>query len=254
VLADCERALGRPEKAVDIYRTADRAALGPAEAIELLIVAAGARRDLGQTEAAVAMLQVRELGVDAPYAARLRYAYADGLLTVGRREEAREWFSRAVDADEDGATDAAERLLELDGIVLEGDEDVEEEETAPAEESADAAASGDVDSDEHSDEDLDYDDASDEDAEDEFDDEDADDEEDFEDEDLDEAADGPELAAAGGPGAGVDSFEDEELDKDESDEDFDDEDDLDDEAAIERAEDSTGEGRAAKGSAPDERG
>ena len=132
VLADCERALGRPEKAVDIYRTADRAALAAADAVELLIVASGARRDLGQTEAAVAMLQVRELGVDAPFAARLRYAYADGLLALDRREEAREWFSRAVDADEDGATDAAERLLELDGIVLEGDEESDEPEPAEA--------------------------------------------------------------------------------------------------------------------------
>ncbi len=137
VLADCERALGRPEKAVDIYRTADRASLDPSEAVELLIVAAGARRDLGQAEAAVAMLQVRELGLDAPYAARLRYAYADGLLSLDRRDEAREWFSRAVDADEDGSTDAAERLLELDGITLEGDDQPEDDEF-PADADADA--------------------------------------------------------------------------------------------------------------------
>ncbi|HWB35451.1 MAG TPA: Replicase polyprotein 1ab [Rugosimonospora sp.] len=131
VLADCERALGRPERAVDIYRTADRTALDPAEAVELLIVAAGARRDLGQAEAAVSMLQVRELGVEAPYAARLRYAYADGLLALDRRDEAREWFSRAVEADEDGTTDAAERLLELDGITITGD-DLEDEEELDA--------------------------------------------------------------------------------------------------------------------------
>ncbi|HEX6501060.1 MAG TPA: Replicase polyprotein 1ab [Micromonosporaceae bacterium] len=122
VLADAERALGRPERAVDMYRTADRAALSSEEAIELLIVAAGARGDLGQHDAAVAMLQVRELAADGPWAARLRYAYADALLRVGRRDEAREWFARALDADEDGATDAAERLLELDGVSLEDDD------------------------------------------------------------------------------------------------------------------------------------
>lgn len=129
VLADCERALGRPERAIDIYRGADRAALDQAGAIELLIVAAGARSDLGQGDAALAMLQVRELNAPAtePWAARLRYAYADALLAAGRREEAREWFVRAADADEDAETDAAERILELDGVVLEEDSDDEDE-------------------------------------------------------------------------------------------------------------------------------
>ena len=81
-IADCERALGRPERAIDLFRGADREALDKAGAIELLIVAAGARGDLGQHDAAVAMLQVRELTTeeDAEWAARLRYAYADALL------------------------------------------------------------------------------------------------------------------------------------------------------------------------------
>ncbi|MER5338333.1 Replicase polyprotein 1ab [Micromonospora sp. NPDC002717] len=132
VLADCERALGRAERAIDLFRGADREKLDQAVAIELLIVAAGARGDLGQKDAAVAMLQVPELTVEAaePWTARLRYAYADALLAVGRREEAREWFSRAADADTEGETDAAERLLELDGVVIEGDE--EDEESAEA--------------------------------------------------------------------------------------------------------------------------
>ncbi|WP_243704766.1 Replicase polyprotein 1ab [Micromonospora sp. KC723] len=128
VLADCERALGRPERAIDLFRGADRAKLDQAVAIELLIVAAGARGDLGQKDAAVAMLQVPELTADPaePWTARLRYAFADALLAVGRREEAREWFSRAADVDTDGETDAAERLLELDGVLIEGDEEDEE--------------------------------------------------------------------------------------------------------------------------------
>jgi hypothetical protein len=93
--------------------------------VELLIVAAGARRDLGQTDAAVAMLQVRELTGDDPWVARLRYAYADALLAAGRAGESREWFARAAEVDEDSRTDAAERLLELDGVVLEPSEDDE---------------------------------------------------------------------------------------------------------------------------------
>nr|WP_232510770.1 Replicase polyprotein 1ab [Micromonospora maris] len=127
VIADCERALGRPERAIDLFRGADQEKLDRAVAIELLIVAAGARGDLGQRDAAVAMLQVRELTSDTaePWTARLRYAYADALLAVGRRAEAREWFSRAAEVDADAETDAAERLLELDGVLIEGDEEDE---------------------------------------------------------------------------------------------------------------------------------
>ncbi|MEV4642395.1 Replicase polyprotein 1ab [Actinoplanes sp. NPDC049548] len=141
-LADCERALGRPERAIDLFRGADREALDKAGAIELLIVAAGARGDLGQHDAAVAMLQVKELTTDddADWAARLRYAYADALLAAGRREEAREWFSRAAAADEDDLTDAAERLLELDGVTIEGDD---EDEDATGAEADDESESGD---------------------------------------------------------------------------------------------------------------
>ena len=128
VLADCERALGRPERAIDLFRGAEREKLDQSGAIELLIVAAGARGDLGQKDAAVAMLQVPELTADStePWAARLRYAYADALLAVGRRAEAREWFSRTADVDAEGETDAAERLLELDGVVIEGDDEDED--------------------------------------------------------------------------------------------------------------------------------
>jgi tetratricopeptide (TPR) repeat protein len=133
-LADCERALGRPERAIDLFRGADKDTLDKAGAIELLIVAAGARGDLGQHDAAVAMLQVRELTADedAEWAVRLRYAYADALLAAGRRDEAREWFARAAAADEDNLTDAAERLLELDGVTIEGDEP-EDDDDQPAE-------------------------------------------------------------------------------------------------------------------------
>ncbi|MEU6025132.1 Replicase polyprotein 1ab [Micromonospora sp. NPDC047134] len=140
VIADCERALGRPERAIDLFRGADQEKLDRAVAIELLIVAAGARGDLGQRDAAVAMLQVPELTTDTPqpWTARLRYAYADALLAGGRRVEAREWFARAAEVDADAETDAAERLLELDGVVIEGDD----EDEAAEELAADPAAPG----------------------------------------------------------------------------------------------------------------
>jgi len=133
VMADCERGLGRPERALALAGTPEAARLDLAGRIEMRIVASGARRDLGQLEAAVVTLQVPELKAKAvqPWTGRLRYAYADALLAAGRAEEARDWFAKAVDADPDGLTDASERLEELDGTVYidllpeDGDEEAE---------------------------------------------------------------------------------------------------------------------------------
>ncbi|MGH3655631.1 MAG: tetratricopeptide repeat protein, partial [Micromonosporaceae bacterium] len=99
-----------------------------AELTELMIVASGARRDLGQNEAAAAMLQVPALrtGPAQLWVARLRYTYADTLLAMGRADEARDWFERALEADPESETGAAEKLLELDGVVLEELEDPED--------------------------------------------------------------------------------------------------------------------------------
>jgi tetratricopeptide (TPR) repeat protein len=115
VLADCERALGRPERALEIARSAEAGQLGIDEAVELRIVAAGARRDLGQFDAAVVALQGPDLEAagEEPWRARLRYAYADNLLAAGRREDAIRWFLAAVEADVEDTTDAAERAVEL---------------------------------------------------------------------------------------------------------------------------------------------
>ncbi len=115
VMADAERALGRPERALELARGPEAGELDRAEAIELLIVASGARRDLGERDAAVLGLQVPELDPARrePWTARLFYAYADALLAAGRREEAVRWFLHAEDADEDEQTDAADRLVEL---------------------------------------------------------------------------------------------------------------------------------------------
>lgn len=119
VIADCERALGRPDRALMVADDPQAAGLDAAARVELLIVASGARRDLGQSAAAAASLQVGALeGPLRPWTARLRYAYADALLDGGREDEAREWFGRTAEVDPDGETDAVDRLLELDGIVL----------------------------------------------------------------------------------------------------------------------------------------
>ena len=57
VMADCERALGRPHNALKLAREADRVGLDPALRIEMIIVEAGARRDLGQDHEARRILE-----------------------------------------------------------------------------------------------------------------------------------------------------------------------------------------------------
>jgi hypothetical protein len=46
------------------------------------------------------------------WALRLRYAYADALDAAGRKDEAREWFAKCAELDEEEFTDAAERAAE----------------------------------------------------------------------------------------------------------------------------------------------
>lgn len=117
MMADSERGLGRPRRALDLAADPAVAGLDIAGRIEMLIVAAGARRDLGQLEAAAVSLQIPELRSRSqrPWVARLRYAYADALAALGRVEEARHWFVKAAEADRDDETEALDRIAELDG-------------------------------------------------------------------------------------------------------------------------------------------
>ncbi|MFD7336224.1 hypothetical protein ACFV98_09480 [Streptomyces violascens] len=118
VMADCERGLGRPERALAMAGEPEVAKLDKAGQVEMRLVAAGARRDMGQLDAAIVTLQSPELASNSaqPWTARLRYAYADALLAAEREDEAREWFGKALEADKEGTTDASDRLAELDGI------------------------------------------------------------------------------------------------------------------------------------------
>jgi hypothetical protein len=113
LMADCERGLGRPLRALQIARSSQVNSLDAATRIELRIVASGARRDLGQFEAAVATLECPELQSRGHGEAvvRLKYAYADALLALGEREKARDWFVKTALADVDDLTDAADRAV-----------------------------------------------------------------------------------------------------------------------------------------------
>ena len=110
VMADCERGLGNPLKALNLAGSDEVKRLAKPEEIEMRIVASGARRDLGEFDAAVVTLQCKELkNENEEWALRLRYAYADALDAAGRKEESREWFLKCADLDPDELTDALER-------------------------------------------------------------------------------------------------------------------------------------------------
>lgn len=115
LIADCERGVGRPERAIELARSPEAEALSGDDADELRIVTAGARADLGQLEQALAVLSSPPLDSTrtGQTAARLFYAYADTLLALGRSDEALQWFLHAAAADVDGVTDAEDRVSEL---------------------------------------------------------------------------------------------------------------------------------------------
>jgi len=115
VIADCERALGKPEQAAKILSDPDVRRLDAETRAELLIVIAGARRDLGQLDAALSVLARGGLDKEQPRpgAARLWYAYADALEAAGRREEAAGWFAASAGQDPEGELDSVDRAAAL---------------------------------------------------------------------------------------------------------------------------------------------
>jgi tetratricopeptide (TPR) repeat protein len=115
LIADCERGVGRPERAIELARSPEAAQLTGDDADELRIVAAGARADLGQLEQALALLSSPQPDPTrtGSTAARLFYAYAETLLALDRGDDALQWFIHAAAADLDGVTDAEDRADEL---------------------------------------------------------------------------------------------------------------------------------------------
>ena len=116
MMADCERALGRPDRALALVRNAPKEKLSHALLAELTIVEAGARRDRGEVDAALRTLETSHINSKSrePWVARLRYAYADTLVEAGRPTDALAWFHRTEAVDTESITDAAERAAELE--------------------------------------------------------------------------------------------------------------------------------------------
>jgi tetratricopeptide (TPR) repeat protein len=116
IMADCHRALGNPEQAIKLAKSPSVANFSSEAKAEMTLVEAGARRDMGQLDAALRTLELAPLTSKSrsAWVVRLRYAYADTLEAAGREADALAWFHRTHAIDSDELTDSAERadLLE----------------------------------------------------------------------------------------------------------------------------------------------
>ncbi|MEX5299358.1 hypothetical protein RCG67_11325 [Kocuria sp. CPCC 205292] len=101
LMVDCERALGRLDKAVELATSEAVQSLEPGEKVELAIVLAGMRRDQGDAQGAVEALTIPQLDKNRgfAYSPRLFRAYAEALRGVGRDREALTWDRQAVVAE-----------------------------------------------------------------------------------------------------------------------------------------------------------
>lgn len=116
IMADCHRALGHPDQALKLAKSPSVANFAPPAKAEMTLVEAGARRDMGQLDAALRTLEQAPLNSKsrAPWVVRLRYAYADTLLAAGREQDALAWFHRTNAIDSEQLTDADERAEALE--------------------------------------------------------------------------------------------------------------------------------------------
>ena len=112
VLADAERGLGRPRKALEVAADPQADELDAESKAELAIVVAGAHHDLGEPDEALLALKEQLDNKEAPAVTRMRlfYAYADALEAAGRPEDAVEWFQASAELDTEEMMDSEERI------------------------------------------------------------------------------------------------------------------------------------------------
>ncbi|MFC0360139.1 tetratricopeptide repeat protein [Kytococcus schroeteri] len=103
LVADCQRGLGRPEKALELAESREAQHLSAESLVEMAIVLAGAHRDLGNPAAAVAMLETPAGRVKSsdPMAGRLWFALAEALQEQGD-DRAAQWYAKAESVGETG--------------------------------------------------------------------------------------------------------------------------------------------------------
>lgn len=130
LMVDSERGVGRPERALELGRSIDRATLSSEVQASLAIAMSGARLDLGQPELALAELETPQLNPDVAYSwsPALFQAYGDVLDELGRDAEAKDWWDRserAATALEEAGVTAEHETVDVIVEELEADYGVE---------------------------------------------------------------------------------------------------------------------------------
>jgi hypothetical protein len=126
LMVDSERGVGRPDRALELGRSVDRATLPVEVQVSLAIAMSGARLDLGHPEQALAELQIPQLDATRAfsYSPPLFDAYAAVLDELGRVDEAAEWWALADRAREAlGQDEAADDVVEVEVETFESAED-----------------------------------------------------------------------------------------------------------------------------------
>lgn len=151
MMVDCERGLGRPERALELGRSVARASLAVDVRVELAIAMSGARLDLGQTQEALTELELPQLNPDTAFSwsPALFDAYATVLEELGRTDEAEKWFTRsdvataALAAKDGGDGDAEDEAIEVYEEELETDgQEIAEEAESPDDVATGTASDG----------------------------------------------------------------------------------------------------------------
>ena len=100
LMVDCERGLGRPEKAIETGLDVDASKLDTEQRVHLAIAMSGARLDLGQTQQALFELEIPELNPAKAFSwsPDLFAAYSAVLEDLERPADAAQWLEHAEHA------------------------------------------------------------------------------------------------------------------------------------------------------------
>ncbi|WP_456847544.1 hypothetical protein, partial [Cellulomonas sp. P5_C6] len=156
IMADCERGLGRPERALALAQEPEAETLDAEAKIELAIVVSGARLDLGQAEAAVAALATADVrAATGLVAVRVAQARATALEAAGRADEA---AAELAPYTQDQLDEAAGNVEVEDDVVAfdlsEFDEDGEYDEDESDDDAPVDSAAAELDDEDESDDDA----------------------------------------------------------------------------------------------------
>jgi len=101
LMVDCERGLGRPDRALELGRSIDRSKLDAVTRVNLAIAMSGARLDKGEPDLAIAELEIKELDLSRvfEYSPDLFRAYGECLKDSARKGESERWFDLANRAE-----------------------------------------------------------------------------------------------------------------------------------------------------------